>query len=102
MHPSTARTVVDASNDVGTAVGAFQDRLGITSSRQVIEGRRWSDAASEVTAKALQTGGQGVGVAVRVGKSSASGVRSAGAEVARRAGDAPRLRRSSRKDAEKS
>jgi hypothetical protein len=100
MHPSTSRTVVDASNEVGTAVGTFQDRLGITSSRQAIEGRRWSEAASEVKDKALQTGGQGVGVAVRAGKTSASGVKSVGADVARRVGDAPRLRRKRREDVE--
>lgn len=41
-HPTKAREVVHASNQVGTAVLEFHGRLGIEGGRQSLDARRWA------------------------------------------------------------
>jgi len=76
LHPTASRTVVRSSNHVATAVVDFQERLGIESSRQLLEARRWIDAATEVRDKALETGAVGVDAARRVGNETFDRARS--------------------------
>ncbi|MDX6264583.1 MAG: hypothetical protein QOH84_6271 [Kribbellaceae bacterium] len=93
MHPAKSRDVVQASNHVGTAVRELHGRLGINAGRQTVEARRWADAAAQVRAKALETGGDGVEAARRLGKGTVRTVKSAAGEVSRRVGEGPVLRR---------
>lgn len=91
-HPTRAREVVRASNQVGTAVLEFHGRLGIESSRQSVEARRWSEAAAEVRAKALSTGGDGVDAAKRLATGTVRTAITVTSRASRRAGERP-LRR---------
>jgi hypothetical protein len=67
LHPSMSPAVVQSSNHVATAVHDFHQRLGIESGRQSSEARQWTDAATEVRAKALGTGAKGVDAARSLG-----------------------------------
>jgi predicted transcriptional regulator len=95
LHPATSRDIVQASNDVGTAVSELRVRLGIDSGRQSVEARRWGEAAAEVRTKALETGGDGVDAARRMGMGTVRTARSAAGEASRRVVDRPFLRRGS-------
>ena len=92
-HPTRAREVVHASNQVGMAVLQFHERLGIEGGRQSVEARRWAEAAAEVRARAIETGGDGVDAARRLGAGTVRKARVATSEIARRAGERPFLRR---------
>lgn len=67
LHPTTARNVVRSSNEVGTAVDTFHDRIGIDSDREEVGARRWLEAAADVRDRALETGADGVSAARRAG-----------------------------------
>ncbi|MET7805030.1 hypothetical protein [Micromonospora chersina] len=67
LNPLDSPAVVKASNHVSTAIVEFHGRLGIEGARQSSEARRWTDAAMEARDKALETGADGVGAAVRLG-----------------------------------
>ncbi|WP_202867712.1 hypothetical protein [Kribbella pittospori] len=91
LHPTTAREVVDSSNQVANTVVVFHGRLGIERGRQSLDARRWVDAATEVRDKALDAGADGVDAARRLGgdtfdraKSATGGLSSRIAERARR------------------
>jgi hypothetical protein len=92
-HPTKAREVVHASNEVGTAVLEFHGRLGIEGGRQSVEARRWAEAAAEVRARAVEAGGDGVDAARRLGTGTARKARNTTSEVSRRVGERPLLRR---------
>lgn len=92
-HPTRAREVVRSSNQVGTAVLEFLGRLGIEGGRQSVEARRWAEAAAEVRAKAIETGGDGVDAARRFGAGTARAARVTTNEVSRRVGERSFLRR---------
>ncbi|MEV4490684.1 hypothetical protein AB0K04_11280 [Micromonospora coxensis] len=67
LNPLDSPAVVKSSNHVSIAVVDFHGRLGIEGARQSSEARRWADAAKEVRDKAIETGADGVGVAMRLG-----------------------------------
>jgi hypothetical protein len=67
LHPTASRDVVHSSNHVANAVVDFHGRLGIEGGRESLEARRWADAATEVTDKALEVGADGVDAARRLG-----------------------------------
>ena len=67
LHPTTCRAVVDSSNHVATGVVGFHGALGIEGSRELLETKRWVDAAAEVRDKVLDTGAEGVGAARGLG-----------------------------------
>ncbi|MGB2567121.1 hypothetical protein ACPFP2_01520 [Micromonospora citrea] len=67
LNPMDSPAVVQSSNHVSIAVVDFHGRLGIEGARQSSEARRWADAAKEVRDKALETGADSVGVAMRLG-----------------------------------
>jgi hypothetical protein len=92
-HPTRAREVVQASNQVGSAVLEFHGRLGIECARQSVQARRWAEAAAEVRAKALEAGEDGVDAARSLGKGTARRARATTSEVSRRVGERPFLRR---------
>ncbi len=93
MHPAKSRDVVFASNHIGTAVGEFHGRLGISSGRQSVEARSWGEAAAQAGTKALETSGDGVDAVWRLGKGTVRTAKSAGGEVSRRVSKRPFLRR---------
>ncbi|MFI5485635.1 hypothetical protein [Micromonospora echinaurantiaca] len=67
LNPMDSPAVVQSSNHVSIAIVDFHGRLGIERARPSAEARRWTDAAKEVRDKALETGADGVGAAVRLG-----------------------------------
>ena len=67
LNPMDSPAVVKSSNHVSIAIVEFHGRLGIEGARQSTEARRWTDAAMEMRDKALETGADGVGAAVRLG-----------------------------------
>ncbi|MFI7521363.1 hypothetical protein [Micromonospora globbae] len=67
LNPIDSPAVVKSSNHVSVAIVDFHGRLGIEGDRQSPEARRWADAAKEARDKALETGVDGVGAAVRLG-----------------------------------
>ncbi|MBZ5736411.1 hypothetical protein K8Z61_18115 [Nocardioides sp. TRM66260-LWL] len=76
-HPSKSRAVVHSRNHVGTSVLDFQGLLGIESSSEPVDARRWVDAASEVRDKAFVAGAEGVDAAKRFGNETRDRARSA-------------------------
>lgn len=92
-QPGRSRTIVRASNQVGTAVLDLHGRLGIDASRQAVGERRWLEAAAEVRTKAISAGGEGVDAARRLGQGTVRTARSTSTEVARRVSERPFLRR---------
>jgi hypothetical protein len=76
LHPTTPTAVVQSGEHVARAVAEFHGRLGIESSRQSLEARRWVDAASEVRDRVLETGGERVEVSRRLGNEALDRARS--------------------------
>ncbi|MEU8175573.1 hypothetical protein AB0C14_22050 [Microbispora hainanensis] len=89
LHPTTVPALVQSSNHVSTAVVDFHGRLGIERDRQSLEARRWADAAAEVRDKVLETGAEGLDVAVQLGTETFGRARSVmgrlSSEIAERA-----------------
>ena len=100
LHPGRSRDVVNSSNHVALAVGEFHGRLGIERGRQSLEARRWTDAATEVRSKVLQTGADGVGAARRLGNDTFDRARSARGQLSRRIAERPLRRREDDKEAD--
>jgi hypothetical protein len=71
LHPVASKAVVASSNFVSAGVVDFQGWLGIESSRESLDARRWRDAAVDAKDKALETGAEGVELAVRLGTEGA-------------------------------
>jgi hypothetical protein len=67
---------VQSRKHVASAVADFHERLGIESGRQVVEAKRWVDAASEVMDKVLETGAERVDVSRRLGSEALDRARS--------------------------
>jgi hypothetical protein len=67
LHPTSSRAVVTSSNSIATGIIGFQGALGIESSPESLEAKRWADAAGEVRDKVFETGADGVDAAGRVG-----------------------------------
>ena len=100
LHPGRSRDVVNSSNHVALAVGDFHGRLGIERGRQSVEARRWTDAATEVRSKVLQTGADGVGAARRLGNDTFDRARSTRNVLSRRIAERPLRRREDDKEAD--
>lgn len=93
LHPTASQAVVHSSNYVATTVVDFQGLLGIETSRQSLEARRWVDAATEVRDKVLETGAEGVEVARRVGNETLDRARSVTGKVSSEIAERARRRR---------
>jgi hypothetical protein len=67
LNPTTAPAVVRSGEFVSNAITDFHGRLGIESSRQSIEARAWTDAASEFKDRVLESGAGHVDASKRIG-----------------------------------
>ncbi len=85
LHPTTSRDVVQSRNHIAIAVVDFHGRLGIERGRQSLEARRWSEAATEVKDRALETGADGVDAARRLGDETLGRGKSATGKLSSRA-----------------
>lgn len=65
LHPVKATAVVHSGNEVGVNVTEFNGRIGIDTTREAINAKRWVAAVGEARDKAVETGAEGVD-AVRV------------------------------------
>lgn len=86
LHPSDARAIVTASNQVNVKVADFRDLLGIDYGRTEIEARRWIEAVGDVRDRALESAGEGIGSAKRVGAGAAGQAKVSAEQVKARAG----------------
>ncbi|MDE0775112.1 MAG: hypothetical protein OSB43_02395 [Nocardioides sp.] len=87
LHPSASPKAVRASEVASGSILDFHDLLGLQSSRQPVELRRWSSAAGDARDRAIETGAEGFGRARRTGGAAAVRVRSS-ASGARRSAQA--------------
>lgn len=83
LHPAASPRVVRASGTVSGSILDFHGLLGLESTGEGVELRRWSSAAGEVRDRALETGSEGIGAARRGGGLALGRVRD-GAGGARR------------------
>ncbi|MFP3607781.1 hypothetical protein, partial [Paraburkholderia sp. SIMBA_053] len=67
LHPFKASNVVRSGNEVATDVVIFHERLGIDTTRQEIEAKRWVVAVGEARDKAVEVGADGVEITRRFG-----------------------------------
>ncbi|WP_193605250.1 hypothetical protein [Nocardioides dongkuii] len=67
LHPAASPKVVRASDQVSGSIMDFHGLLGVESSGEAVEVRRWSAAAGEVRDRAFETGSEGIGAARRGG-----------------------------------
>lgn len=75
LHPTSARAVVAACNQVSAAVVDFHSRLGLERAEASVEARRWVEAAAEVRDRAIATGADGVEATRALGEETAERVR---------------------------
>lgn len=69
-HPAKAPAIVRSSNHVSASVVAFEERLGIESTRESAEARRWKQAAAQVRDDTLDASAEGLDAAKRFGRES--------------------------------
>lgn len=67
LHPFKAANVVRSSNEVAADVLVFNERIGIDTTRDAIEAKRWIVAVGEARDRAVEAGGEGVDVVRRFG-----------------------------------
>ena len=98
LHPSKAPALVETSNQVSGSIIDFHDTLGIESSRESLEARRWRSAAGEVRDKALERGADRVDAAKRVGNQTFDRARSTTGDLSKRLAEQARRLRSDEDD----
>ncbi len=81
LHPSRSRDVVSSSNEVVAGVLEFHRVVGIEDDRELLEARRWSEAAVEKRDRAVARGLDGVDTARRVGGGAVDRARSTASRV---------------------
>jgi hypothetical protein len=77
LHPIASGAVVASTNQVAIGVVEFNHRLGIERERELVEARRWVEAAGDVRDKVFETGVDGVDTARRFGTEQFGRARSA-------------------------
>ncbi|MBT1632088.1 hypothetical protein [Curtobacterium flaccumfaciens] len=70
LQPLPARAVVRASNEVGSAVGQFHQRVGLESGHTGQDAKRWLEAVGEFRDKAIDEGTDGLEAARTFGSSA--------------------------------
>lgn len=60
LHPRASQSITVSGRVVEAHVREFATGLGIEAEREAVEVRRWLDAATEVTNRALETGAAGI------------------------------------------
>ncbi|WP_121258977.1 hypothetical protein [Nocardioides ferulae] len=83
LHPAASPKAVRAGETVSVSILDFHGLIGLESNAEAVELRRWSAAAGEVRARAIESGSEGVGVVRRGGGVALGRVRE-GAGGARR------------------
>ncbi|RBY88108.1 hypothetical protein DQ244_16275 [Blastococcus sp. TBT05-19] len=85
LNPRKSRVVVQSGNEVASNVVEFSLRLGLESGRELVEARRWADAAAEARDSVLATGAEGVDAVKHLGSETLDAAKSFGAETVGRA-----------------
>ncbi|MFJ2755770.1 hypothetical protein ACIO3S_09240 [Nocardioides sp. NPDC087217] len=67
LNPTKAPGLVQSSNHVSNVILEFHERLGITHDRESLEAKRWTEAATEVRDRALETGADKIEATRRLG-----------------------------------
>lgn len=67
LHPVASKAVAGATNEVARRVLAFNEVIGVESSREALEAKRWGEAATEVRDGMVAVGAEGVETAKRIG-----------------------------------
>jgi hypothetical protein len=70
LHPVASKAVAGATNEVARRVLAFNEVIGAESSREALEAKRWSEAATEVRDGMVAAGAEGVETAKRIGEAT--------------------------------
>lgn len=83
LHPTAAPKAVRAGERVGSTIIEFHGLLGLNTSRDALEVRRWSSAAGDARERAIEVGVEGIGAVRRGGGVALVRVRD-GADGARR------------------
>lgn len=93
LHPTASPKAVRASERVSGSILDFHDLLGLESSPQPLELRRWSAAAGEIRDRAIETSSEGIVRARRKGAVAVGSVRDSAGNARRSAQALPgRLR----------
>ena len=92
LHPLGSGAIVRSSNNVGAEITRFQNGLGIESSHDAQEAKRWTTAVFEMRDKALDQGGDGVDTAKRLGAETLDRARSTSLLVTGKLADRARRR----------
>lgn len=82
LHPSNSPSIVKSRNAVAADVHEFRELIGLESTPDSSEARRWRDAASDSLATARATGAQGLENAKKVGSGARDRGVSAGGKIA--------------------
>lgn len=75
LHPTTSPRAVRASERVSGSILDFHEVVGLQSSHEGLEMRRWSSAAGEARDRAIETGAGGISAVRRGSGAAASRVR---------------------------
>lgn len=81
LHPMSAKEIVTAGNQVGSAVSLFTERLGIAQTRQDIAARKWSSAAGDTKDRAVRKSSEGVAAVKQFGSERLDQARGAGSRL---------------------
>ena len=81
LHPFKSGAVVKSSNQVAIDVTKFHGGLGIEVDHDLLESKRWMEAASDARAGAVEAGVAGVAAVGRFGADTAQNAKRAGAKV---------------------
>ncbi|AMB40770.1 MULTISPECIES: hypothetical protein [Paenarthrobacter] len=75
LHPATSRAVVLSSNQIAVGVTDFNGTLGLQEVRKELEAKTWTEAATELRDRALETGAEGASAVQRMGVETAGRAR---------------------------
>ncbi|MDE0546349.1 hypothetical protein [Microbacterium sp. C7(2022)] len=96
LNPISAKTVVNASNDVAAGVKDLHLTLGLADEREFLEARRWSAAAADVRDGVVGAGKDGLQTAGRFGTETLESARMSTGRLAEKL--ANRLQRTGQAD----
>ncbi|PTW90410.1 hypothetical protein C8A06_0094 [Microbacteriaceae bacterium MWH-Ta3] len=85
LHPLKPGQVIRAGNEIGTDVLIFHETLGIASTRDALEQKRWATAAAEARDSIIDKGEVGLHIAAKAGSAGATAVGRLGAATSENA-----------------
>lgn len=95
LHPFKAGNVVHSSNEVAADVVVFNERIGIDTTRDAIEAKRWVVAVGEARDKAVEASGEGVDAVRRFGMKTFEDAKAVGEKLGHEFAERMPQRRSS-------